>query len=188
MRRVAIAPMLLALPATVLGLAGCDDGDAFVAELADVPALAPQVEWADRMCAAVVQTSPPLTPPKTDQSDVGATLQTLVDMFDTMAGLLDEQHAKLHTVGRPPEGSDRAFRTAMRHLAEAHGLARRVERSLSRSAAASPDDLQEALGQIGALWGPGADYPGFVLDLVGLDRDLLPAIAQAPTCANLGVS
>lgn len=180
-----------------LALAGCSDdggqdaggstGDATVEGTSAAP-LEPRVEWADRMCTAVVQTSVPLEPPQIDESNVAETLDVLVDLFSTMAGQLGEQHAQLSEVGPPPDGGQKAFRTAMSHLDEAQGVARRVERSLSRSATAPPEDIQQAFAAVGGLKVDGADYPGFVLDLVGQDRDLLPAIAEAPTCANLTVS
>lgn len=178
-----------AVTLAVLALAGCggsdekhsnDGGDPTSAAPVD-----PQVAWADRMCAAVVQTSVSLTPPEIDESNVAEALDVLVDLFGTMAQQLDAQHGKLAEVGPPPEGGQRPFRTAMRHLDEAQGVARRVERSLTRSAEAPPADLQEAFAATGGLKVDGADYPGFVLDLVGQDQELLTAISEAPTCANL---
>jgi hypothetical protein len=176
----------------VLTLAGCSDdggsksggGDPTEASMP----LAPQVEWADDMCTAVVQTSVTLEPPQIDRKNVAATLDVLVDLFGTMAGQLEEQHAQLTEVGPPPDGGERAYRTAMRHLDEAQGIADRVGRSLSRSADAPPANLDDALSATGGLKVDGADYPGFVLDLVGQDQDLLPPIAQAPTCASLTTS
>lgn len=175
----------------VVALASCGSGD-------DDPAAAssssptsgvedadPQVDWADRMCTTVAETSTPLTPPTSGQGDVAATLESLGAMFDTMATGLDRQHAGLSEIGPPPDVGQRAFRTAMRNLREAQAVAHRVERSLSQTAASPPATLDEALAATGGLQVDGADYPGFVLDLVGQNPDLLPAIAQAPSCADL---
>lgn len=175
----------------VVALAGCGSGD-------DDPAAArsssptsraedtdPQVDWADRMCTTVAETSTSLTPPTSGHDDVAATLEALGTMFDTMATGLDRQHAGLSEIGPPPDIGRRAFGIAMRNLLEARAVAHRVERSLSRAAASPPKTLDEALAATGGLQVDGADYPGFVLDLVGQNPDLLPAIAQAPSCADL---
>lgn len=144
-------------------------------------------KWAKEVCAAIAESTQPVTPPNITQNDPASIKASMEEFFGSVSRQLGGQRQALKDLDAPPAGgaSVNAWNAAIDELADTKRQIDAIRKDLAETNVKSSTDVTNMMGAIGKQMQDITNYEGVVATLLN-DDGIQKALLAEPDCRKIG--